>query len=255
MNTQLLASYYGGSQSYGLETLTSDLDTRQIVCNTAPSYILGLDRFEVSVSVTKTVDSVVSELRHFITGLMTASMQAIECLYLPKDKFLVLDQKFDDLILQAKNRLISPLRLYECIRGYSYSEQKLANGERVGKLGGKRQAQLSKLGFSPKNFVNLFRLLFAATKFFELGEFPVEPRRISPMFHGFLLDVKCCPENYCKEELNCITTIMQETFESSYAKHKDAITKEFSYDIDYANNVLLEFYYPHLQLWRDDKQN
>ena len=87
-------------------------------------------------------------------------------------------------VFADRQSFIDTDNMFKCLRGYMQSELRLANGERTGQLGGKRKAQLDKYGFSPKNFVQLFRLAHAGVTLFQEGYFPVN---VMPFVFGEML--------------------------------------------------------------------
>ena len=248
---KLLCKYLGGSHAYGLNTPESDEDIRFVFAHTDATSILGLDSRDFVDKRSDTEDSFGSEIRHFLAGLRKSNTQSLETLYLPENQFEVLDSKFKELILDNKEKLVDPDKLYLCLREYTASERKLACGERAGKLGGKRREALDKYGYSPKNFVQLFRLAHCGITFFNEGFFPVNFSEHDLMLNKSLLDLKVNPQNYTKEELVQRSLDCEDLLDKAYAENKAKAAAAFRFDEVYANKCLLEFYYHSLKKERE----
>lgn len=237
---KFLCKYKGGSHAYGLSTPTSDVDWRGVFVNTELSDLVGLSKHEHQESNVDGTDEVFKELRAFLGLLRQSNSQAIEALY--ENNFELLTSDFE-LIRQYRNRLVDSHKLFSMLRGYSFGELKLANGERTGKLGGKRKETIDKYGFSPKNFVQLFRLNWAGTIFFSKGYFPVNVQDEDPKFAEKLLSIKTEPEKYTKEQLNLAASNWDAWLKKAYENR--ASTRLF--DEPLANELCYLVYYPYIR--------
>lgn len=236
---QILCELVGGSHLYGLSTPDSDIDKRGVFINTEPSKILGLSRKEVIKESDE--DSVYFELCHFLSSLKKTNTQMVELLFAPLESFTQLSDEFRE-IKENKFSLIDSDLFYKSLLGYIYNEKRLANGERVGNLGGKRKAMIEKFGFSPKNFSHLFRLSFCGTTFFEKDYYPVSLFSENKFFRDFILSVKTEPEKYNKEYLNILVDKSLAKLEVAYKNRR--INHEF--DSNLANEFCRKFYLPYL---------
>ena len=106
-----------------------------------------------------------------------------------------------DIVIKSKEYLIDSERLFSCLRGYIKNETRLFNGERQGRIGGKRKEAIDNLGYSPKNVTNLFRLAFCGETYFQKGYYPVNIKNESLDFWSFLMEVKTQPNNFKKDEI------------------------------------------------------
>lgn len=196
---KLICKQLGGSHSYGLNTATSDTDYRGIYLNQSIGDIIGLGRDEHHQKQGGGDDEVYTEFRNALKLLRGANTQMVELLF--NDEWIEISP---DWVMVQKNRsrLVSSEKLFSCLRGYMQGELKLANGERTGKLGGKRKSALDKYGFSPKNFVQLFRLAWAGCIYFQKGHFPVNVLKEDTAFAETLLEIKTRPETVTRTELN-----------------------------------------------------
>lgn len=237
----LCCSYLGGSHAYGLNTPESDQDIRFVFFNTNLKYIIGLDKNEFFDNRNAEVDAFGFELRHFLFNLRKTNTQAIETLFLPEDQFIELHPLFKTLVLANRSQLIDPHRLIASLKGYIFSERRLANGERTGDLGSKRKTALDKYGFSPKNFVQLFRLIHAGHKFLQTEYFPINVKDDHPELAEFLLDLKTNPGKYERDDLNERVDKGEKMLDTLYTKKT---TFESFFNNDLATEICLQFYTP-----------
>lgn len=233
-----LSKYLGGSHSYGLNTESSDIDYRGVFANTDANRILGLDRFDHQ-DKKEGGDECYFEVRNFLNLLRRGNTQAIEALFIdPKN--LIIDSSEWFLILENRNSLLDTKKLFSCVMGYAQGERKLFTGERTGALGGKRKENIDKLGFSPKNYTQLMRLLWAATYFIQNKIFPVKIQDYNTSLHEFLFEVKTKPENYKKEDLLTTSYVYEDRLKEVFNERN--ITQDFTFNPDVANELLLGVY-------------
>lgn len=243
-----LCEYLGGSQLYRLETPESDVDERGVFMNTDAAYILGTRRFEEERKQTTEQDKVLKELSHFASLLRKSNTEAMEVMFCDETVFTVLTPEFKSLRTLAYD-VVDSKSLFNCLRGYMQGELRLATGERTGRLGGKRFAKVQDLGFSPKNFVQLFRLSRVGVEFFTSGKFVVDTHDFTNQvdgyesFRDFLMSVKTTPENHTKEEL----VARAKDAESDLVYAFENRQKNFVFNEDKLNRKLLELYFPVLQ--------
>lgn len=238
---KMLFKVYGGSTAYGLNTPESDIDYRGVFVNTEPSKILGLERHD-HIQKQETEDEVYYEVRKFFELLRNGNTGAMEVLF-SNEMPLQTTKEFETLIKRNTFKFVDTDKMFRCLLGYMQGERRLANGERTGVLGGKRKAQLEKYGFSPKNFVQLFRLAYCGECLFTKGYFPVNIKEENVKFCSWLMDIKCNPANYNKEELNMEVDKFEERLKLSY----DERMFDSKFDHDFANEVLRKIYLPYLQ--------
>lgn len=237
----MLIRVYGGSTAYGLNTPESDVDFRGVFVNTDPAKILGLEKHE-HVQKQETDDEVYYEVRKFFELLRNGNTGALEILF-SNETPLETTNEFETLVRPNKLKFVDTDKMFRCLLGYMQGERRLANGERTGVLGGKRKTQLEKYGFSPKNFVQLFRLAHCGVTLFEKGYFPVNMKEESEKVHAFLMDVKTQPWKYSKEDLNAKTDEYEDRLKKSY----DNRVVSYNFDCNLANEVLRKVYLPYLQ--------
>lgn len=240
MNLQhrkILIQTRGGSHAYGLSTPKSDVDTRGVFVNTDAAHLVGLRRDEILVTQNDEKDEVFTEFRHALKLLKQANTQMIELLF--TNEWDVFSPEWAE-VQKHRSHLIESTTLFNALRGYSQSELRLANGERTGKLGGKRKESLEKYGFSPKNFVQLLRLAWAGQLYFMHGYFPVNVRQEDDIFAGLLLSIKTEPEKFTRDQLNEMSRLADEALKQSFDNR--AVNTEFSEEV--ATQLCLKVYGP-----------
>lgn len=234
---KILCEITGGSRLYGLDTPESDIDTRGVFVNTESGKILGLNRGEILKK--ESSDFVMFELCHFLRHLARTNTQVIELLY--AEGFAVITPQFKK-IQDNRKRLMNSKKLFVSLNGYIQNERRLANGERTGNLGSKRRNQVEKYGFSPKNFSHLLRLAHCGAVFFLTSEYPVHLPSHDMQFRNLLFSIKTEPDKYTKEDLNELSDAAVERLESAFKNRRE----DLSFDMDFANELCLEFYLPFL---------
>jgi predicted nucleotidyltransferase len=237
---KMLVKVLGGSTAYALNTPESDIDYRGIFVNTEPSKILGLEKLD-HIQKQETDDIVYYEVRKFFELLRQGNTGALEILFTENNP-LENTLEFQSWIRGNKKHFIDTDKMYRCLLGYMQGERRLANGERTGQLGGKRKAQLDKYGFSPKNFVQLFRLAECGVALFETGNFPVNLEVYNLKFRDELLDIKVNPVKYSKEELNARVDAAEAKLKAAYETRK----VKSVFNLELANDVLRKIYLPYL---------
>jgi predicted nucleotidyltransferase len=244
MSKKLLCEYIGGSHSYGLNTPSSDIDYRGVYKLTDIGRIINPRAYESTKMDTEVQtteqdgkDAAYYEFRHFIQLLGKGNTGSMETLF--NDKWKSCNTFFINVQNQKRN-LIDPEKLKKSVVGYAYSEYELAIGNRTGKLGGKRFETVQRLGFSPKNFVNLFRLLYSAETFFETGIFPVDLK--GSYIYPQLMEIKTCPERFNKVRLTEMRDERMKALDASWDKNKDKISKEYKHDQGTVNKLVLDCY-------------
>jgi hypothetical protein len=237
---KLICKYLGGSHSYGLNSPESDIDYRGIFLNDSVAKIIGLDRHEHQLKQDQETDEAYKEFRRALQLLRKSNTEMVEMLF--NDNWIEIspDWKF---VQENKYKLMDSAALFSCLRGYMQGERRLANGERTGKLGGKRKEAIDKYGFSPKNFVQLFRLAWAGKVFFETSVFPVNVRKFDEPFANWLMTIKYQPQCWNKDLLNKFADTSEQMLITAYENKKE----NFAFDSEFANKLCLRIYLPILQ--------
>lgn len=233
---KLLCKQLGGSHSYGLSTLNSDVDFRGVFINTDKSSLIGLGRHDFQKGQANS-DEFYTELRNAFRLLRSGNTQMIELLY--ADEWIEISPEWE-FIRSFRHQLVDSDQLFKCLRGYMQGELKLANGERTGKLGSQRKAAIDKYGFSPKNFVQLLRLAWCGVTYFTDGFFPVNVGAHAPVFQEKLLNIKTHPEQYTKEALNHHVKEWEDLLVKSYESRHVKTT----FNQELADDLCLRIYRP-----------
>lgn len=198
-NGRLLCELIGGSTLYGLNTPDSDIDYRGLFFASCEEYVAGFDSIE-SIVQTGEVDSAYYELTHYLKLLRKSNTQVLEILFAPDQAFTATTPLFKR-IREYRYSLIDSHVLKGSLKGYVFSEMRLATGERSGRLGGKRKESVTQFGFSPKNFVQIMRLCRVGQRFFTDGNYMVNVKLSDPAFHEELMDIKTQPHKYTVDQL------------------------------------------------------
>lgn len=231
---KLIAQLIGGSTLYGLNNENSDTDYRGLFVAQDPKYLAGLDTIE-SIVQTGEVDATYYEIGRYLKLLRKSNTQVMEIVFAPKNAFIYKHPVFD-ILREYRYQLIDTDILKNSLKGYVFSEIKLATGARSGQLGGKRKAAVEKFGFSVKNFVQILRLCKVGQEFFKTGEYMVNVKEYDPEYQSFLMDIKNHPENFTCEQLekwvdmefNSLNIIM------------DNSTIKYKFDADLAAEIILQ---------------
>jgi hypothetical protein len=240
---KIIAELLGGSHLYGLNTPASDEDLRFVYLHENIADIIGLNKNDDFVDTREFgEDTFGQELRHFITSLRKTNTQGMEVLFADDEDFTILEPEFK-LVRKLSHNLIDPDKYYKSLKGYIFSERRLANGERTGKLGGKRKAALEKHGFSPKNYVQLMRLAKCGAHFFEFGEYPVKISKYYPEEAELLMSIKLHPEKHDKKALEARSYELETLLDKAYQHKKIG----FVFDEYAANRLIFDTYYPILK--------
>lgn len=242
-----LCEYVGGSRMYHLDTAESDIDERGIWMHTTHSHILGLNRFKEERFHSQVEDSVNRELLHFANLLTRGNTEALDVLFLPEKDFRYISNEIHSF-RDNRYSLIDSDKLYKMLRGYSQDEYRLALGERKGKIGGKRAAQIAKYGFSPKNFTQLFRLLEVGIRFFRNDFFVLDARDFGDEFYSFLMKIKYRPETVSVEHLSAERIRKEAELDEAFANRSHTYTIQW----ELINDLLLHAYLPYLKSKYDE---
>lgn len=196
---KLICQLIGGSTLYGLNTPESDIDYRGLFVAQDKKYLANLDTIE-SIVQTGDIDSTYYEITRYLKLLRKSNTQVLEILFAPKSAFTYRHPIFVDMIINAYD-LIDTNTLKNSLKGYVFSEIRLATGERSGQLGGKRKQNVTEFGFSPKNFVQILRLCRVGMEFFKSARYMVNVKEFDVPFWEQLMDIKSNPKNYTCEQL------------------------------------------------------
>lgn len=246
---KLICEFRGGSHAAELNTPSSDLDMRGCYLSTNLAKVMALGDGKEGIgapviTVNNDLDMVYYELRHFLMMLRSGNSNAMEMMF--NENWTHMTPEFSK-VKSYRFELINPASVYRSTRGYAQSESVLATGERTGKLGGKRQAAVAKYGFSPKNYVNLFKILHAATCFFRTGSYLLTLADAYPFVHALLLEIKKNPEHFTKPQLAQMYDTYMAEFELAWKANKDTIEKQYQYKENVAAKLAAELYLPIIQ--------
>jgi len=239
-NGKLICQLIGGSTLYNLHNSYSDVDYRGLFVATDKKYITGFDTIE-SIVQTNEIDSTYYELSRYLKLLRKTNTQVLEILFAPESAFTCMTDLFKT-IHYYRYKLIDTNLLKSSLKGYVYSEIRLATGERSGQLGSLRKNTINKYGFSPKNFVQILRLCKVGIVFFKTGEYMVKVSDTDEAYHDFLMEIKNHPENFTCEQLTKIVNNKFHELETVISTSKIS----YKFDTELAADIILESRNPYV---------
>jgi hypothetical protein len=242
---EIIAQIESGSKLYDLSTPQSDVDYYSVGLNTELKHIIGIDKFEHQIIQNDEIDSTCMELRNFFNLCRKANTSSYELLSAPQSKFIKLNSKFRDLVLLQRHRFFNSERLFKCLMGYAQGEKRAMLGVNTGKLGDKRKKQIEKLGFCSSNACHLFRLLRTGIVFFKEGIYITSFKEYDEKFHNLLFDIKVNSTQFDKDNLLRDAEVLEATLKTIFDMRD--VSLDLTFDEEYANYVLLQFYYPKLK--------
>lgn len=229
-----------GSRGYGLHSDSSDYDERGAFLSESIGDIFGLTKKEHEHIEEDGTDIKFTELRRFFGLLKKGNSEAIEILF--NENWIQLDPLFKSYVIDYRHLLLDPVSIHKNLKGYSFGERNLAFGITTGRLGEKRKKDVELYGYSPKNVVNLIRLLYCGVTFFESGIYPVDIRESNPSLAYCLKEIKNNPEAWPKKRVEQFISDSQKDFDSVSSK-----IGGFRYDESYIEQVCLQFYRPEIE--------
>ena len=122
-------------------------------------------------------------------------------------------------------------------------ELKLANGQRTGRLGGKRKAAIDDHQFSEKNFCQLYRLAWAGAIYFKKGYFPVNVKEEDESLWEFLMKLKTRPREFNVDYLNKLAAEYERQLVLAFENRES----DRVFDEDLANELCYYAYAPMLR--------
>lgn len=250
-DTKLICKALGGSHLYGLNTTTSDTDIVSIFLNQDIGTIIGLGRHDHNVKIDKKEheeDIISFEFRHALNMLRRGNTQMIELLF--NEKWISIEWPWRHA-QHRKYRLIDSVKLYDCIKGYASSEWKLAKGERKGQIGGKRYNAVLAHGYSPKNAVQMLRLLYCAIEFFNHLVFPTDILAYNEAFGRKLLSIKTEPQRWTIDQIELDKLELEKRLDVAFNNRKAT----YEFDVDLANRLVLDAYSPILNKHFSDHED
>ena len=239
---RIIAKYENGSKSYGLHIPNiSDNDVAFLFLHTDISKIIGLEQQNHENKMTDSIDSVGYELRHFLNLLRKGNVQCLEMLH--NTIWLEKTKEFD-LIQKNKEKFLDSKTIYNCFKGYSYSERNLIFGRaHLGRIGEKRKNAILEYGYSYRNASHCFRLLRTAIIFFNENYFPINIVEKDKVYGFLVKDIKINPQNHKPENLEKQLIELEKELDESYKNRK--IT--YRYNNEVANQICYDLYFDILE--------
>ena len=190
--------------------------------------------------MTEKPDSTFYEIVRFFELLRKTNTQALEILFAPDDAFVATTHTMN-MIRDCKYSLFDSDTLKNSLKGYVFSEIRLATGQRSGQLGSKRKEAASKYGFSPKNFTQILRLCELGKNFYKNGTIEVRIKDYNLELYNLLMEIKTQPQNFtCNQLESMVNSSFEEltkVMESSSVTYKfdEKLAAELIYYAKYGN--------------------
>ena len=232
---KLVFQSIGGSHLYGTNNENSDIDWRIIYKATNPIYIYGLRENKAYCGASEEVDFASYELRHFMRLMASSNTQVAEMMFAPDEAIHFCDETFR-MIRENRFSLLDSDRLYSRLRGYLQNERRLALGERQGRLGSKRKADIDKRGFSHKNITQFSRLCLVGENLFLEGDYKVDMR--DHPHYNQLMEIKNNPDSFSKENVENFLDFYENKFMVAFESRKF----NFKFDFNLAGEILKNAY-------------
>jgi uncharacterized protein len=164
---------YVGSISHGTyipPTNPDSIDDKDIlgVCVASENVYLGLRKFEQREKKYLEWDSVVYELRKFISLLLKSNPNVLGLLWLKREQYIYISESGQSLI-DNRNLFVSK-NAYHSFSGYAHGQlQRMEHMAFKGYMGEKRKQLVEQFGYDTKNAAHLIRLLRMGIEFLTDG--------------------------------------------------------------------------------------
>lgn len=144
-----------GSDCYGTTTADSDNDIRGILLPTIDECLSMKELKDIRVHNDEE-DRVMYPIQKFFKLAIKSNPSVFEWLFVPKNCIKIM--KPSGKLIRDNREIFLSKELYHRFKGFAHSEFASLT-KLTGKTGAKRKKQILKFGFSPKNAMNVIRLL------------------------------------------------------------------------------------------------
>lgn len=165
MNKEIIYDVLCGSHAYGTATPESDKDTRGIWLPTLEEHLQLGEPGEIRNDAE---DTVYYPIKQFFKLASQCNPNVIEFLYVPENCILKMTYK-GKIIRNNRAIFLGAEQIYNRFRGYAQGEF-LAISKVNRTTGAKRKAQIEEYGYSPKNAMNMVRLMEEAIEYLRYSE-------------------------------------------------------------------------------------
>ena len=146
-----------GSHLYGTNTNESDIDIRGVLLPTIEECIGLRELNDIrNTDKDKNIETVMHPINKFLKLAMKCNPNILEWLFAPKECVELVELEFV-AVLDNKNLFLSK-EIFHRFKGYAWQEFSSLT-KLTGKTGEKRKKQIRHFGYSPKNAMNVIRLL------------------------------------------------------------------------------------------------
>jgi len=175
VNTIILG--YVGSISHGTYVPSSDpnsIDDKDIlgVCVAHEGVYLGLQKFEQREKKYKEWDSVVYEIKKFVSLLLKSNPNILGLLWLKPEQYIHISE-YGQRLIDNRNAFVSK-NAYHSFIGYAHGQlHRMEHLACQGYMGEKRKQLVKQFGYDTKNAAHLIRLLRMGIEFLTDGQLRV----------------------------------------------------------------------------------
>lgn len=168
---------YVGSISHGTYIPSDDpnsIDDKDIlgVCVAAENVYLGLKKFEQREKKYLEWDSVVYELRKFVSLLLKSNPNVMGLLWLKREQYIHISES-GQLLIDNRN-IFASKKAYHSFSGYAHGQlHRMEHMAFEGYMGEKRKKLVEQFGYDTKNAAHLIRLLRMGIEFLTDGQLNV----------------------------------------------------------------------------------
>ena len=152
---RIVGIFYQGSGNYGLDTPTSDVDTKLIV--TPTFHDLAMNKQPVSTTHVRVNDEHIDfkDVRLYIQTFRKQNLNFLEILFTPYTIVNPLYKAEWDRLVEARERIThyDPVRAIKSMQGVAYTKYKQLENESPSHM-----EAIEKFGYSPKEFHHLLRI-------------------------------------------------------------------------------------------------
>jgi len=168
---------YMGSIAHGTYVPSvnpNSIDDKDImgVCIANERVYFGLGKFEQRETKYKEWDSVVYEIRKYVSLLLKCNPNVMGLLWLDDGHYIYRSESGDELI--ASRDIFSSKRAYDAFSGYAHGQlHRMEHQAFRGYMGEKRKSLVEQFGYDTKNAAHLIRLLRMGIEFLTDGQLRV----------------------------------------------------------------------------------
>ena len=159
---QMLGLFYQGSANYGLDTPTSDVDTKYLIFPNLRDLAMGRKQISNTHVRANEEHTDVKDVRHYLSTFRSQNINFMEILYTP---YYIINPEYKDLwaeLTEHRDEITHyyPMRAVMSMVGQAEDKYKAMYRESEAKV-----EKLAKYGYDPKELCHLMRFCFFLEKY------------------------------------------------------------------------------------------